>query len=148
MANASVKTAAAVNPRDLRNTRILKRRSSLFGEAFFNAGHLFSEPRTEESFTEGSAGIANDLVRLLHQYGVHDIQTHISTAHFSAGTPAGQQYIEDLRLSSKNMTPFLRKWGCLPDDYDSLCQEALEATQRPDFTGSWDMLTAWGTTTL
>ena len=121
---------------------------ALFGEAFFNAGHLFSEVKTEHTFTEGSAGIANDLVRLLDQYGLHNIQTRISTGHYVPGTPTGQQYIEDLRLSGKNMLPFVRKWGRLPDDYDKLCQEAVDATQRPDFSGEWDMLTAWGTTTV
>jgi ubiquinone/menaquinone biosynthesis C-methylase UbiE len=44
----------------------LIRLMALFGEAFFNAGHLFSEGKTEDTFTEGSAGIANDLARLLH----------------------------------------------------------------------------------
>ncbi len=121
---------------------------ALFGEAFFNAGHLFSEVKTEDTFTEGSAGIANDLARLLDQYGLHDIQTRVSTGHYVPGTPTGQQYIEDLRLSGKNMLPFVRKWGRLPDDYDELCQEAVDATQRPDFSGHWDMLTAWGTTTV
>lgn len=120
----------------------------LFGEAFFNAGHLFSEVKTEDTVTEGSAGIANDLVRLLDQYGIHNIQTRISTGHYIPGTPTGQQYIEDLQLSGKNMLPFIRKWSGLPDDYDALCQEAVEATQRPDFSGSWDMLTAWGTTPI
>lgn len=141
----------------IRITEALRMRSSspavirlmaLFGEAFFNAGHLFSEVKTEDTVTEGSAGIANDLARLLDQYGVHDIQTRISTGHYVPGTPTGQQYIEDLQLSGKNMLPFVRKWGNLPDDYDALCQEAVEATQRPDFSGSWDMLTAWGTTTI
>jgi SAM-dependent methyltransferase len=130
------------------NSPAVIRLMALFGEAFFNAGHLFSEVKTEDTFTEGSAGIANDLARLLDQYGVHNIQTRISTGRYLPGTPTGQQYIEDLQLSGKNMLPFVRKWGRLPDDYDTLCQEALDATQRPDFSGSWDMLTAWGTTTI
>ena len=130
------------------NSPAVVRLMALFGEAFFNAGHLFSEGKTEDTYIEGTAGVANDLVRLLHQYGIHNIKTRISTGHYRPGTPTGQQYTEDLRLSSQNMIPFLRKWGRLPDDYDALCREALEATQRPDFTGSWDMLTAWGTTTL
>lgn len=120
----------------------------LFGEAFFNAGHLYSEAKTEETFTEGSAGIANELPRLMDQYGFHDIQTRISTGHYRPDTPGGQQYIEDLRLSGKNMIPFIRKWGRMPNDYDALCQQAVEATQQPGFSGSWEMLTVWGTTTI
>lgn len=130
------------------NSPAVIRLMALFGEAFFNAGHLFSEVKTEDTVTEGSAGIANDLIRLLDQYGVHNIQSRISTGHYIPDTPTGQQYIEDLQLSGKNMLPFIRKWGSLPDDYDALCQEAVEATQRPGFSGSWDMLTAWGTTTI
>ena len=129
------------------NSPAVVRLMALFGEAFFNAGHLFSEGKTEDTFIEGYAGVANDLVRLMDQYGVHNIQTRISTGHYRPGTLTGELYIEDLRLSGKNMMPFLRKWGRVPDDYDALCQETLEATQRPDFTGSWDMLTAWGTKT-
>ncbi len=124
------------------------RQIAIFGEALFNAGHLFSPGKSEETVTEGTAGIGNDLVRLLDQYGLHNIQTRISTVNYRAGTPAGQQFIENIRLGSQNMIPFVRKWGALPDDFEKLRQESLEATQQPGFSGSWDILTAWGTTTI
>ncbi len=121
---------------------------ALIGEAFFNAGHLFSQEKVEATFVEGISGIANDLERLLDQYGLHDIKTRISTVHYRTGTPAGQQYFEDIRLSAKNMIPFIRKWGRLPDDYDELARQTLEEVQQPDYSGSLDVLTAWGTTTI
>jgi ubiquinone/menaquinone biosynthesis C-methylase UbiE len=120
----------------------------IIGEALFNAGHLFSQGKVEETFAECTGGIANDLERLLDQYGLHDIQTRVSNVHYRAGTPAGQHYIEDIRLSVKNVIPFVRKWGYLSDDYDVLARQALEEMQQPGYSGHWDVLTAWGTTTL
>jgi len=120
----------------------------IIGEALFNAGHLFSQGKVEETFAEGTGGMANDLARLLDQYGLHDIQIRISNVHYRAGTQAGQYYIEDVRLSVKNVMPFVRKWGNLPDDYDALARQALEEMQQPDYSGHWDVLTAWGTTTI
>ena len=114
------------------------------GDAFYKAGHLFSEGRTGETSSQGTAGVADDLARLLHQYGVENVQTRRSTQEFRAGTPAGQSFAEDMRLGGRTIMPFVRKWSRLPDDYETLYQAMLDEMQQPDFVASWDLMTAWG----
>lgn len=126
----------------------LMRLSALVGTAFFNSGHLFSEGTTDDTSTRGTAGVASDLVRLMRQYGIQNVQTRSSTREFRAGTPDVQGYAEDMRLGFRTMIPFLRKWGRVPDDYETLYQQMLQDMQRPDFTASWHLLTAWGNKTL
>ena len=108
-------------------------------DAFYNSGHIF---------TEGSRGIANDVARLLDQYGLQNIQTRTSQMEFRAGTVAGQSYAEDMRLGYQTAVPFLHKWGHIPDNYEVLYQQMLNETQRPDFVASWKMITTWGMTTI
>lgn len=118
------------------------------GGAFYKAGHLFSEGKTEDSLSQGTIGVASDLARLLLQYGVQNIQTHASLLEFRAGTPAGQSFAEDLRLGFRTMIPFMRKWSRLPDNYETLYQEMLRDMQQPDFVANWNLLTTWGTKPL
>lgn len=121
------------------NSPSLNTLTDLAGEAFHNSGHLF---------TQGAHGAANELERLLDQYGLHDIQTRASLLEFAAGTPAGRDYAENMRLAYRTIVPFLRKWGHMPENYETLYQHMLDETQRPDFTASWKLITAWGTTTV
>lgn len=127
------------------NSPALMRLSALAGEAFYKAGHLFSEGQTEDTFTRGTAGVASDLVRLMQQYGIQNVQTRSSTREFLAGTADVQGYAEDMRLGFRTMMPFIRKWSRLPDNYEELYQEMLRDMQKPDFTAIWRLLTAWGT---
>jgi ubiquinone/menaquinone biosynthesis C-methylase UbiE len=117
----------------------------LVGDAFYNAGHLFSEGKSGDTFSEGTIGVASDLVRLLRQYGVQNVQTHRSTQESSIDTIAGQSFAEDVRLGFRTTIPFIRKWGRLPDDYETLYQEMVDAMQQPDYVASWTLMTAWGT---
>ena len=115
------------------------------GNAFYKAGHLFTEGKTDDSFSLGTIGVAGDLARLLRQYGVQNVQTHTSRLEFAAGTPAGQSITEDARLGSRTIIPFIQKWCGLPDDYEENYQQMLVAMQRPDYLVVWELLTAWGT---
>jgi len=103
------------------------------------------EGKTGDTSSQGTLGVAGDLARLLHQYGVQDIQTHSSLLECRAGTPAGQSFAEDMRLVGRTGMPFVRKWGHLPDDYETLYQEMVHEMQQPDAMASWDVITAWGT---
>jgi len=127
------------------NSPALLRWFQLAGDAFYKAGHLFSEGKTEDLFSQGTTGIASDLARLLHQYGLQNVQTHTSLLEFRAGTAAGQSFVEDLRLVFRTIVPFLHKWSRVPDNYETLYQQMLSDIQQPDFATSWSVLTAWGT---
>ena len=103
--------------------------------AFYQAGHLF---------TPGSKGVTGDLAPLLRQDGLEQVQTHTYTPEYRVGTPEGQRFYEDMRLLFRTMAPFLRKWTRVPDDYETIYQQALSEMQQPDFVARGNMLTAWG----
>lgn len=109
--------------------------SQVFLDAFYHAGHLFSQ---------GSKGVTGDLARLLRQHGIQDVQTRTCLLEYRAGTPAGEQYTEDIRLSV-TLLPFIRKWSQVPDNYAELRQQTLQDMQRPDFVATLTVVTAWGT---
>jgi ubiquinone/menaquinone biosynthesis C-methylase UbiE len=115
------------------------------GDALYNSGHLFKPGKTDEFSAEGTAGIADELPRLMSQYGVQNVQVYRTTLEFPQGTPAGESLAQDMRLASRTLAPFIRKWAQLPENYDELCKKIEHETQQPGFTASWDMVTVWGT---
>ncbi len=48
------------------------------------------------------------------------------------------------QLDPSLFRPFLQKWGCLSQDYDAICRQALEEMQQSDFHVIWNLLTVWG----
>src|SRR5260370_851682 len=105
----------------------------------------FLEGKTGDTSSQGTLGVAGDLARLLHQYGVQDIQTHSSLLECRAGTPAGQSFAEDMRLVVRPGMPFVRKWGHLPDHYEPLYQDMVHEMQQPGARAYSALITAWGT---
>ncbi len=112
----------------------LIRLNQVFIEAFYGAGHLF---------TSDSNGVTSQLARLLHQYGLQNVQTRAHALEYRGGTPEGQRFYEDTRLG-ETLLPFIRKWTRLPEDYQTLRQQVLSDMQQPDFVATWRLLTAWG----
>ncbi len=119
------------------NSSALNRCNDLIIEALTQAGH-FSSPERDN--------VINGLAARLQQAGMRDIQTRLYTIDYRAGTPQGQIFIEDGKHILRTFQPFLRKWTRVPEDYDTLCQQAIYDMQQPDFAGTWKLLTAWGTT--
>lgn len=115
----------------------LTRLNELALEALYKAGHYF---------TPSGNGVTSQLTRLLEQYGLKDVQTHAYTLECRAGTPEGQHFYEDMKIAFRvnNITPFLKKWTRVPDDYEAIYQQALREMQQPDFEVPWKLLTAWG----
>ncbi|QBD81596.1 class I SAM-dependent methyltransferase [Ktedonosporobacter rubrisoli] len=103
--------------------------------AFYQAGHLFEQ---------NSTGITARLPLLLQQYGCNNVQTKAHVLEYRAGTPEGQAYSEDMALASRTLMPFIRKWGCMSEDYEALYQQSLLERQKSDFYATWHFLTAWG----
>jgi ubiquinone/menaquinone biosynthesis C-methylase UbiE len=109
--------------------------NSVIFQALCQAGHYF---------TRESDGVTSQLARLLHQYGLQNVQTHAYTMEYRAGTAQGQLYYEDAKRATQTLLPFLRKWTHVPEDYETLCQQVLSEIQQPDFVATWRLLTAWG----
>lgn len=102
--------------------------------ALSRAGHYFED--TPTSITDHLAG-------LLHQYGGRHTQSKAHTLTFRAGTPEGQACVDDIRYAFRTIHPFLAKWSCAPPEYDALYQRMCEELQQPDFSATWNLLTAW-----
>jgi hypothetical protein len=49
---------------------------------------------------------------------------------------------ENNQLTFRTGLPFLRKWTQVPDDYEALCQQALQEMQQPDFVATLDIQAA------
>lgn len=118
------------------NSPGFNRLNDLCLEALYRAGHYFTP--------EGN-GVMSQLARLLHQYGLQNVQTRGCTLEYRADTSEGQHFVEDMRLVYRTILPFLKKWIRVPEDYETIYQQALSEMQQPDFVGLVGVLTAWGT---
>lgn len=103
--------------------------------ALYRAGHLF---------TESPDGLTAYLARLLTMHGFQQVQAKICILEYRAGTPEGEACYEEAKRIFQNLCPFIHKWGCPDKTYDSLHEQMLDEMRRPDFHGTWKMLTAWG----
>ncbi len=117
------------------NSPALNSLTQLFLDAFYHAGHLFRP---------ASKGVTGDLAHLLSQHGVQNVQTRTYALEYRPGTLAGEQYIENIKLS-ETLLPFIRKWTQVPENYAELRRQTLDEVQRPDFVATMKVVTAWGT---
>ncbi len=101
----------------------------------YRAGHLFEQV---------GSGLTARLAGLLEQHGCQQVQTKAYALMFRAGTMEGQAYYEDMAHVFQTTRPFIRKWGCEPENYDEVYQRALEEMQEPTFHSTWNLLSAWG----
>ncbi len=97
------------------------------------------------TFTPESNGVTQELAHVLTLHGFQNVQTRSYTIEYRAGTPEWQSYYDDSSRGLRTFSPFLRKWTSVPDNYDELCQQALNEMRQPDFFAIWPLLTAWGT---
>jgi len=101
----------------------------------YRAGHLFEQV---------GSGLTAHLAGLLAQHGCQQVQTKAYMMEFQAGTTEGQAYYEDMAHVFQTTRPFIRKWGCEPENYDEIYQHAIEEMQKPTFHSTWNLLSAWG----
>lgn len=101
----------------------------------YRSGHLFERDTT---------GITAHLVPLLKQHGCEKVEAIPFPLTYKAGTAAGEAYAENIRIACQTHRHFFRKWGCMIDDYDRLCQQALGEMQQGDFQVTWNLWTVWG----
>jgi ubiquinone/menaquinone biosynthesis C-methylase UbiE len=101
--------------------------------------------RSGHSLTEEKMGVTQELPHLLAESGCQQVQTKAYTLEFIAGTVGGQNLYEDFRFGSQTGKPFFQKWGCLPEDYDAICEHAMIEMQQSNFRATWELLTTWGT---
>ena len=100
--------------------------------------------RSGHLFTTESTGVTHQLASTLTLHGYQKVQTKAYAFDFQGGTPDGQDYCETSKYAFQTLRPFLQKYGCDNNDYETLCQQAIEDMQRPDFKVTQNYLTAWG----
>jgi len=105
----------------------------LLMQTYYQAGHFFA-PKHD--------GLLRELPRLFDQFGVRNVQTRSYQVELRADTPDWQDFA---RCIPPVMTPFVAKWGRLPEDYEELCRQAMDEIARPDFAAIWKLLVVWGT---
>ncbi|HLZ57092.1 MAG TPA: class I SAM-dependent methyltransferase [Ktedonosporobacter sp.] len=109
--------------------------NQLFLEAFHQSGRYYTP--------DGNA-VISQLVRLLSQHDIRGVQTRAYRLDYRAGTPSGDDFVENQKLIFRTALPFLRRWLRVPDNYEEIYQQMLVEMQQPDFVATWELLTAWG----
>ena len=113
-----------------------KQLNQLFLQAYHQSGRYYTP--------DGNA-VISQLTRLLSQYAIlDDVQSQSYMLEYRAGTPEGQQFVENQKRIFRTALPFLRKWLRVPDNYEEMYQQMLIEMQQPDFVATWELLTAWG----
>ena len=92
--------------------------------AFHRAGYLFEETPT---------GLIDRLSALLLRHDFQNIQLRKIPFTYRSETESGKALFENLVHAFHTSRPFLQRYGCLPQDYDALCQQAIHEMQQPDF---------------
>jgi ubiquinone/menaquinone biosynthesis C-methylase UbiE len=110
----------------------LNRLTRMLVETFYRAGHLFHAERTS---------LLSEMPRLFQQFGIRDVQVSPYMLEFRATTPGWSEYASHVLPA---LTPFMAKWGRLPEDYDELCQQALTEMMCPNFVTRWRFAVTWG----
>lgn len=106
----------------------------LFLKASFNAGRLFERK---------GDGLTAYLPHLLDHYGLRNVSSVIYPFVFKSGTAAGKTYYTYFERGH-TILPFLQKWGSLPQDVETIFQQALSDIQHKGFQTTWNVKTIWG----
>jgi ubiquinone/menaquinone biosynthesis C-methylase UbiE len=114
----------------------LTRLSVLSLEVLHQAGNFYT--RTPD-------GLTHHLPTLMSQHGVQNVQTRAHHLEFHAGSLECQSFYQDMQYLYRIALPYMRKWTHIPDDYEEIYQQMLTELQQPDFVGTWNLLTVWGT---
>jgi len=112
----------------------LQRFFALVTRAQFRAGHLFKE----EPF-----GLIDELPGLLIRNGFQKIESRKRVIEYRPGTELGNAWRQDMKHLFHTLRPFLRRYGCEPKDYDSICQQATQDMQQPGFSATHTLATIW-----
>ncbi len=106
----------------------------LLQRAMYRAGHLFKEDST---------GLIDELPSLFVRSGFSKLEVRRQEIEYQAGTAIAEAWAKDLFLVFRTIKPYLRRYGCEPENYDELCKQATQDIQQPDFTTKSTLVTLW-----
>jgi ubiquinone/menaquinone biosynthesis C-methylase UbiE len=107
---------------------------ALLRRALFRSGHLFNEEPW---------GLIGQLPSFLVRYGFQKIQSRQSAIDYRSATATGKAFFEEQVHLFHTMRPFLYRYGCMPEDYDAICQQATKDMQQADFVATNQLHTLW-----
>ncbi len=96
------------------------------------------------SLTDERWGVNTQLEQLLTECGCQQVQTRTYALEHKAGTVETQYLGQNMLYAFQNARPFLRKWDCLSEDYEAVCEEALLEIQQDDFHAQGELIVVWG----
>jgi ubiquinone/menaquinone biosynthesis C-methylase UbiE len=102
--------------------------------AFYRSGHLFKED---------SRGLIDELPSLFVRHGFNKFDVRKRQIVYRRGTKLGDDCIENQLLMFRTLRPYLHQYGCEPENYNMLCQQAAEEMQQPDFVATDLIYTMW-----
>jgi ubiquinone/menaquinone biosynthesis C-methylase UbiE len=89
-------------------------------------------------------GVTEKLEQWLTECGCQQVQSRTYAFEHKAGTVETQYLGQNMLYGLQNTLPFLRKWDCLREDYESVSEQALLEVQQDDFHAQGEVVTAWG----
>jgi ubiquinone/menaquinone biosynthesis C-methylase UbiE len=109
---------------------------ALIRQATYCAGHLFKEDLS---------GLIDELPGLLMRSGFQKIQSRKHTISYRTGITSGDAFVQSIILFFQTAEPYLDRYGCLPEDYHTICQQATKDMQQPGFVMTHTLVTLWAT---
>lgn len=116
------------------NSPTMMQRRDFVLQAFYRSGH---------SFHPQGDGLTSELASLLRQQGFQNVQTHVHILHYNQSTIEEQFFSIYLKRVSRLVQLFAQKWNRSSDD-EMMHQQILDDVQKPDFSATQRLLTAWG----
>ena len=107
--------------------------------ALYRSGHFF---------TQEAVGVTKHVEELLARSWYEEVHTKTYPLLFRAGTLQGEQFKENVRLMHETITPFVKKWTGLPENFKAIYQQAQIEMEKPDFCATWPHVTVWGSKPL
>ena len=117
------------------NSAALTQREQMLLHAFYQANHFFAETRD---------GVTRELAALLERAGLRNVHTQVHKLEYHSATIAGANFAENMQHGFRTLLPFMRKWGQVPDNHESIYRQMVNEMQEPDFKATWTVLTVWG----
>ncbi len=122
----------------LTNSPAQEELNRLFVQAMRRAGY-------SPSVSDSHLGLLNELEPMLYAASFQECSTVSHHINYSFGAPAYKEWKEDYLIVSKQVIPFMLKWGAVSQEQlDDLYQQQYIEMSLPTFHAVLPFLTIWG----
>jgi ubiquinone/menaquinone biosynthesis C-methylase UbiE len=117
------------------NSEALQKLVEMLIIAFHRSSHLFEQD---------PEGIIPHLPEFLAQQQCQRIQIQPHMIEYQINTTARDELYNSTKYLFRNSRPFLKKWGALSKNYETLYQQLLTDMNKPSFQVTINFATVWG----